>query len=282
MFTGDVMTGPIDYCCPFNDYRLSFECQHECGCENAETARSQIAEPGCGSVSANPDLSFTLPIIPVSRVDQVRGAVLHRIFAGLLQPGQRIIEAKLAGELGVSQATVNAALQDMHNQGIVNKMANRFTKVSQYTSQDIENLFSVRLSLEPAAAAVVARVLNDDALSQLHYHVEQMRGAARHTDVPGFCLADYRFHQTMYAISGNSFLIQACQAIAAAPFAYILCGGAKGLPADYQALAEDHHLIVTELQKGPEAAAQTTRERIEAWRLHSVHALNSVAGAASS
>lgn len=259
-----------------------FGCQHESGRENAERARFQIAEPGCGSVSANADLSFSLPIIPVSRVDQVRGAVLHRIFAGLLQPGQRIVEAKLAGELGVSQATVNAALQDMHNQGIVNKMANRFTKVSQYTSQEIENLFSVRLILEPAAVAVVARVLNDDALSQLHYHVEQMRAAARHADVPGFCLADYRFHQTMYAISGNSFLIQACQAIAAAPFAYILCGGAKGLPADYQALAEDHHLIVTELQKGPDAAAQTARERIEAWRLHSVHALNSAAGATSS
>jgi DNA-binding GntR family transcriptional regulator len=233
-------------------------------------------------MSANPDVSLTLPIIPVTRVDQVRGAVLLRIFAGLLKPGQRIVEAKLASELGVSQATVNAALQDMHNQGIVNKMANRFTKVSQYTSQEIENLFSVRLILEPAATAEVARLLDDDALNQLHSHVNQMRGAAQRTDVPAFCLADYRFHQTIYSLSANSFLIQACQAIAAAPFAYILCGGAKGLPVDYQSLAEDHQLIIAELQNGPEAAARTTRERIEAWRLHSVHALNSAAGAAGS
>jgi DNA-binding GntR family transcriptional regulator len=232
-------------------------------------------------VSANPDLSLTLPIIPVTRVDQVRGAVLRRIFAGLLQPGQRIVEAKLASELGVSQATVNAALQDMHNQGIVNKMANRFTKVSQYTSQEIENLFSVRLILEPAAVAVVAAAVTDGALKQLHNHLEEMRAAARHTDVPAFCLADYRFHQAIYALSGNPFLIQACQAIAAAPFAYILCGGAKGLPVDYPALAEDHQLIITELQKGPDAAARITRERIEAWRLHSVHALNAAVGAAS-
>jgi DNA-binding GntR family transcriptional regulator len=222
-----------------------------------------------------------LPIIPVTKVDQVRGAVLHRIFAGLLQPGQRLVEAKLASELGVSQATVNAALQDMHNQGIVSKMANRFTKVSQYTAREIENLFSVRLILEPAAAAVVARVLNDDALEQLHNHVEQMRAAARRADVPAFCLADYRFHQAIYALSGNPFLIQACQAIAAAPFAYILCGGAKGLPVDYHSLAEDHESIIAELQKGPEAAARITRERIEVWRLHSVHALNAAAGSAN-
>jgi DNA-binding GntR family transcriptional regulator len=84
----------------------------------------------------------------------------------------------------------------------------------------------------------------------------------------------------MYALSGNPFLIQACQAIAAAPFAYILCGGAKGLPADYPALAEDHQLILTELQNGPDAAARITRENIETWRLHSVHALNAAASAA--
>jgi len=233
-------------------------------------------------MSANPDLPLTLPIIPVTRVDQVCGAVLHRIFAGLLQPGQRIVEAKLASELGVSQATVNAALQDMHNQGIVNKMANRFTKVSQYTSHEIDNLFSVRLILEPAAVAVVARRLSDGALNQLHSHVEQMRAASQRTDVPGFCLADYRFHQTIYAITGNSFLIQACQAIAAAPFAYILCGGAKGLPVDYHSLAEDHQLIIAELQNGPEAAARTTTDRIEAWRLHSVHALNAASGGVGS
>src|SRR5581483_7847459 len=120
------------------------KCQDEFEPENSERAPAGMPRNRFHrGVGANPDLSLTLPIIPVTKVDQVRGAVLHRIFAGLLQPGQRIVEARLASELGVSQATVNAALQDMHNQGIVNKMANRFTKVSHYTSQEIENLFSV-------------------------------------------------------------------------------------------------------------------------------------------
>jgi DNA-binding GntR family transcriptional regulator len=153
------------------------------------------------------------------------------------------------------------------------------SRTRQYTAQEIENLFSVRLILEPAAVAVVARALSEDALNQLRNPLEQMRAAAQRTDVPSFCLADYRFHQAIYAISGNSFLIQACQAIAAAPFAYILCGGAKGLPVDYHSLAEDHQSIITELQNGPEAAARITRERIQAWRLHSVHALNAAASA---
>src|ERR1700736_5326882 len=97
------------------------------------------------------------PITTITKVEQVRRAILYQIFSGALQPGQRLVEAKLANELGVSQATVNAALQDMHNQGIVNKMLNRFSEVSRYTFREIENLFSVRLILEPEAAAVAAR-----------------------------------------------------------------------------------------------------------------------------
>ncbi|MCU1258402.1 MAG: transcriptional regulator, GntR family [Bryobacterales bacterium] len=217
------------------------------------------------------------PIAIVTRVDQVRRAILSQIFSGALKPGDRLVEARLASELGVSQATVNAALQDMHNQGIVNKMLNRFTEVSRYTWRELENLFSVRMILEPAAAEMAARTLTPEGVRRLTTQVDQMRAAARLNDIPLFCLADYTFHQETYALSCNSFLVQACQAIAAAPFAYILCGSADPLPADYLALAEDHQEIVTALQKGPEAAGRLLRERIEAWRAHSEHALSAAA-----
>jgi DNA-binding GntR family transcriptional regulator len=152
-------------------------------------------------------------------------------------------------------------------------MLNRFSEVSRYTYREIENLFSVRLILEPVATAVAARALDEEGVRRLTEHVDRMRAAARTNDIPRFCLADYSFHQEIYALSFNSFLIQACQAIAAAPFAYILCGSTGALPVEYASLAEDHQEIVSALQAGPEAAERIARERIEAWRLHSEHAL---------
>src|SRR3954447_14924054 len=100
-----------------------------------------------------------LPIPTVTKVEQVRRAVLFQLFSGALRPGQRLVEAKLASELHVSQATVNAALQDLHSEGIVTKMLNRSTNVSRYSKREIENLFAIRLILEPAAAAAAARGL---------------------------------------------------------------------------------------------------------------------------
>ena len=213
------------------------------------------------------------PISTITKVEQVRRAVLSQIFSGALRPGQRLVEAKMAAELGVSQATVNAALQDLHNQGIVTKLLNRSTNVCRYTFREIENLFAVRLVLEPEASAAAARSLTDTGVKKLSEHAAQMLSAAHDRDLPAFCFADYSFHQEIYALSFNPFLIQACQAIAAAPFAYILCDCIASLPTNYSSLAEDHQQIITSLRQGPEIAARVARERIDVWRSHSVHAL---------
>ena len=126
------------------------------------------------------------------------------------------------------------------------------------------------------ATAAAARALTPEGKRALLEQVEQMRWAARSNDLSRFCLADYQFHQEVYRLSDNSFLIQACQAIAAAPFAYILCGLVSALPTDYGSLAEDHAEIVAAMERSPEAAAALTAERIEGWRLHSAHALEAL------
>jgi DNA-binding GntR family transcriptional regulator len=198
---------------------------------------------------------------------------MGQIFRGVLKPGQRLVEAQLSKEFGVSQATVNAALQDLHEQGLVTKLLNRSTRVNRYTREQIENLFAVRRLLEPAAAETVSRLWDEKAERALAEQVEQMRRASRSRDLSRFCLADYTFHQELYRLSRNSFFIQACQAIAVAPFAYILCDHPAALPTDYLALAEDHNELIIAMREGPEAAGRMMRERIELWLQHSLDAL---------
>jgi hypothetical protein len=76
-------------------------------------------------------------------------------------------------------------------------------------------------------------------------------------------------------LTKGSSASQACQAIAVAPFAYILCDGLHTLPADYLALAEDHQDMILAMKEGPETAAQVTRKRIEDWLNYSLRALQS-------
>jgi DNA-binding GntR family transcriptional regulator len=216
----------------------------------------------------------------VSKTEQVRRAILTEILSGRLQPGERLLEARLSKELGVSQATVNAALQDLHNQGLVTKLLNRSTNVGRYTLEDIERIFAVRVLLEPAAAAAVASSWSAESGSRLAAQVEAMRRGARSKDLATFCLADYEFHQEIYRLSGNSFLMQAAEAIAAAPFAYVLCDHLQALPTDYAALAEDHQEIIDAIAKGPKHAERDMRVRIQKWLNHSRRALAQAAAPA--
>jgi DNA-binding GntR family transcriptional regulator len=209
----------------------------------------------------------------LSKAEQVRRAILAEILSGRLRPGERLLEARLSKEFGVSQATVNVALQELHNQGLVTKLLNRSTNVSRYTLEDIERLFTVRVLLEPSAAALVSAAWSGKAQARLVEQVEAMRRAARSRDLASFCIADYEFHQEIYRLSGNPFLAQAAEAIAAAPFAYVLCDHLKALPTDYQALAEDHQEIIAAIARGPEEAARVLRVRIQQWLDHSRRAL---------
>ncbi len=213
------------------------------------------------------------PITSLTKVEQVRQAILEQIFSRGLRPGQRLVESKLAADLGVSQATINSALQDLHNQGVVTKVMNRSTNVSRYTLREIEHLFTVRLMLEPEAARAASRSLYPQGAATLWEQLENMLRAAREQDLSRFCLADYSFHQEVFQLTRNPFLIQACEAIAAAPFAYLLCDSADTLPTDYVSLAESHREVIQAIEKGPDAAEQIVRARITVWRDHSLRAL---------
>ncbi len=177
----------------------------------------------------------------------------------------------------MSQATVNSALLELHDQGLVTKMLNRSTNVSRYTLADIEKLFQVRMALEPLAVEAVSAAWSEEACLCLSEQVDLMRRAARSRDLAKWGIADYTFHQEIYRLSRNSFLIQASQAIAAAPFAYILCDHLEELPTDYLAMAEDHQDVIRAMEAGPEEAVRVTRRMIAQWLDHSRRALESAA-----
>lgn len=181
-------------------------------------------------------------ILSPAKVEQVRQAVLEQICSRGLLPGDRLVEARLARDAGVSQATINSALQDPPNQGVVTKVLNRSTNVSRYSLREIDNLFSARLVLEPAAARAARLSLDPSGTAKLHHQLNAMLEAARAGELPRFCLADYSFHQQMYELTKNPFLTRPRE-------------------------------VIHRLRQGPDSAEQTARERIPGWRLRSVRAL---------
>jgi DNA-binding GntR family transcriptional regulator len=87
---------------------------------------------------------------------QIHDRLLGRILRRELEPGERISPPVIAAAMGVSITPVRDAVNQMAAEGLVTVTPRRGTIVSPVSIRDIEELYEIRLMLEPQAAEVAA------------------------------------------------------------------------------------------------------------------------------
>jgi DNA-binding GntR family transcriptional regulator len=84
--------------------------------------------------------------------DQVKDRLLQAILDGRYPPGARIVETRVARELGTSQAPVREALRDLEALGVVETAAFRGARVRRPSAAELLEAFAIRAELESLAA----------------------------------------------------------------------------------------------------------------------------------
>src|SRR5690348_222848 len=131
---------------------------------------------GRGSLEATETLSpVRFPSLPEAVAQKLRDAIL----AGQLKPGERLVEQKLAGSLGIGQPTLREALKELEFQGFVRKSPKKGTYVTQLTLEDFRKIQEVRMALEVVAIEKAAVNMTDQALAELDRLVTTMRTTAK-------------------------------------------------------------------------------------------------------
>ena len=138
--------------------------------------------------------------------EQIAEFLRNMIVAGTLQPGERIVESRIAKEIGVGQPTVREALVALEHQGLVVRKANQGCVVTSLTRLEICQLIRVRAELETLAVELAVETAADGEIRQLLGVTERMKEAARSGDPQRFFEQDLAFHQTLWNLSHNSFL----------------------------------------------------------------------------
>src|SRR5215471_10916325 len=98
--------------------------------------------------SQAPSTDFAVTPLP----DRVAGFIREGIIQSKWNPGDQIIESRLAKQLGVGQHVVREALQHLEFEGYVRKIPNRGNFVTKLSREDIAHAFDFRLELEGLAA----------------------------------------------------------------------------------------------------------------------------------
>lgn len=147
------------------------------------------------------------PLSRTSLPQQIRDQLLERIMTGALQPGNRLIELKIASEFATSQAPVREALKELEVLGVIETVPNKGARVRTISNAELRQLYDVRAQLESYAALLVTQ----NALpikSKLKEAFRSMKRAAREGDSIAFAGHNSLFHRTIVEASGNKVLLE--------------------------------------------------------------------------
>jgi DNA-binding GntR family transcriptional regulator len=140
-------------------------------------------------------------------VDAVVSAIVEAIKVGRYVPGQRLVEADLTEELGVSRGPLREAFGRLAAEGLLEIEPYRGALVRRMTRDDLRDLYQVREAVEGQAAALAAARIDEGGnRARLTRALAEMSEQHGGLDIPGYMDISEHFHSLIVELSGNELL----------------------------------------------------------------------------
>jgi DNA-binding GntR family transcriptional regulator len=190
--------------------------------------------------------------------------VRQAILSGAIKGGEQIVEAKLAQELGVGQGLVREALIELEHHGFVQRTPFTGTTVTTLALEDAQQIFEVRIELEPLAFSLAAKRARERDIAILTELVEKTKLEAKAEDLEGFFESHLEFRKKVWEISGNRYVQQALERVVIPLYALYLIRRSYNREGILQTVSEcvEHEDRLLDALRGSEAesARQVARD----------------------
>ncbi len=143
----------------------------------------------------------------LSRAEHAAGEIRRAIRDGRYPPGMRLVERRLAAELGTSHIPVREALARLVDEGLVEHEPHRGARVADLDERQLEELTSLRTTLEQLAVVRVQERLTPRDEQELRRVVARMWQAAERADAHRFLALDRAFHERLWEMSDHALLL---------------------------------------------------------------------------
>lgn len=146
------------------------------------------------------------PIDRVSLRTRVYDILQHAIITGELEPGQRVRDQDIAGQLGVSRTPVREALQRLEDEGLVETRRGSLTRIMPLDTPAARDAFPLVAALHAFATRAATPRLTPADIAALRMANADLAAALSAEDVMGAIAADDRFHLRFVQSARNSEL----------------------------------------------------------------------------
>lgn len=208
---------------------------------------------------ANLKLSFD-EYIPLR--DIVFKTLREAIITGDLQPGERLMEIKLANELGVSRTPVREAIRKLELEGLVIMTARKGAEVAPINEKDLKEVLEIRRSLESLACELACKDVKDSDVRKLRSINQEISKAIEAEDIEKITQKDVEFHEAINDMTDNQRLIQMLHQLKEHIFRYRF-EYIKEMK-NKRVIFEEHEKIIDSIaEKNPKKASREIESHIE-------------------
>jgi GntR family transcriptional regulator of gluconate operon len=186
--------------------------------------------------------------------DEAATQLRERILDGKFRLGERLVESRLANDLGISRGTVRQALAQLRAEDLVEEHPRRGTFVVRLTAEDVVDIFDFRAGLETTALRLALERNRDALIARLDEVVARMDRAADADDLAELTSLDVAFHEAICVHSDNRRLLAAFHTLVSLIRLLVTIEEREHLSPD--AVVGEHRALLEGVRAGDVADAQ--------------------------
>ena len=145
------------------------------------------------------------PIQALTKTDLAYLSIRQKILEGEFPPGTSVDQEALAAELGLSTTPVREALRRLEAERLVVGRAHRDTIVAPLSLETLEEVYAIRLCLDPLAARLAAELATPEERDRMRELAGEQ--SAENEDPVAHLHRNRQLHRAIYASCRNALLI---------------------------------------------------------------------------
>lgn len=136
-----------------------------------------------------------------------------RILDGTFRPAQRLVEAQLVEDIGVSRNTVKKALMLLSREGLVTIEDNKGATIRSLDLGEVAEYYEIRIALEKIIVQHAAKNITKSDLDEMSSLLDKMKSLSTVKDFDAYSECNRQFHNIIYAAARKPIITDIIQNI---------------------------------------------------------------------
>jgi DNA-binding GntR family transcriptional regulator len=206
----------------------------------------------------------------------IRKRVYHyirdKILTGEIAPNERLVETKIAMEVGTSRTPVREALHNLETEKLVKSIPRVGYMVERMSAEDLEQICELREAIEALAARRAVDRFHKKLLKDLTQNVARQEQAMAAKNLNAYVELDAKFHETIARLSGSDRILELVQTLRRHMLRYAVYASRFVETAIHS--IEGHKAILLAIEKGDaDAVAGAIRDHLAMARKDIIHSV---------